>query len=51
MYERVERDCADLLERKATVERDKQRIEAVITELDNKKKQELKRTWSKVCCD
>ena len=39
----------DVMEKKRIVENDKRKIELVIEELDEKKNQALKTTWTKVC--
>jgi len=51
MFEKAEAEYADLMEKKATVERDKAKIEAVIAECAHKKVAALHATWSKVNAD
>jgi len=48
MFEKAEQEYNDLMERKATVEKDKAKIEAVIDELAQKKIDALRKTWEKV---
>lgn len=48
MIEKSERDYNDLTRKKATVARDRSKIEAVISELDVKKQETLEATWQKV---
>ena len=48
MIEKSERDYNDLTGKKATVARDRSKIEAVISELDVKKQETLEATWQKV---
>ena len=48
MIEKSERDYDDLTAKKATVARDRSKIEAVISELEVKKQETLEATWQKV---
>ncbi len=48
MYDKANQEYGELSRKKATVENDKQKIEAVICELDEKKKEALKLTWESV---
>ncbi|EGG18907.1 structural maintenance of chromosome protein [Cavenderia fasciculata] len=48
LHDQVERDYVDLKNKKETVEKDKEKIEAVIKELDEKKNESLEKTWKKV---
>merc|ERR1711957_838145 len=48
MIEKAEGEYTELLRKRKVVENDKKKIEAVIEELDVKKKAELERTWIKV---
>jgi len=48
MIEKAEGEYSELLRKRKVVENDKKKIEAVILELDEKKKIELERTWVKV---
>lgn len=48
MIEKAEGEYTELLRKRKVVENDKKKIQAVIEELDVKKKSELERTWKKV---
>jgi structural maintenance of chromosome 2 len=48
MIEKAEGEYIELLRKRKVVENDKKKIQAVIEELDVKKKSELQRTWIKV---
>uniref|UniRef100_A0A7S1Z056 SMC hinge domain-containing protein n=1 Tax=Trieres chinensis TaxID=1514140 RepID=A0A7S1Z056_TRICV len=48
MIEKAEGEYTELLRKRKVVENDKKKIQAVIEELDVKKKSELERTWLKV---
>jgi len=48
MIEKAEAEYTELLRKRKVVENDKKKIQAVIEELDVKKKSELQRTWVKV---
>ena len=48
MIEKAEGEYTELLRKRKVVENDKKKIQAVIEELDVKKKSELERTWVKV---
>ncbi|PFH35462.1 RecF/RecN/SMC N terminal domain-containing protein [Besnoitia besnoiti] len=48
LLEKTEKDLLALVERKNQVEHDKAKIEAVISELDVKKRQSLENTWRQV---
>jgi len=48
MIEKAEGEYTELLRKRKVVENDKKKIEAVIENLDAKKKVELQRTWKKV---
>jgi structural maintenance of chromosome 2 len=48
MFEKAEQEYQDVMEKKRIVENDKRKIEQVIDELDEKKNQALKITWTKV---
>ena len=48
MFEKAEQEYQDLKQRKSIIENDKDKIEKVITELDAKKNETLKKTWAKV---
>jgi structural maintenance of chromosome 2 len=48
MIEKAEGEYTELLRKRKVVENDKKKIQAVIEELDIKKKSELERTWVKV---
>ncbi|EFJ04936.1 hypothetical protein SELMODRAFT_137981 [Selaginella moellendorffii] len=48
MFEKAEQECSELLRKKGQVQDDKAKIEAVIRELDEKKKETLKVTWQHV---
>ncbi|KYF42426.1 RecF/RecN/SMC N terminal domain-containing protein, partial [Toxoplasma gondii ARI] len=48
LLEKTEKDLLALVERKTQVENDKAKIEAVISELDIKKRQSLETTWLQV---
>jgi len=48
MIEKAEAEYTELLRKRKVVENDKKKIQAVIEELDVKKKSELERTWVKV---
>jgi len=49
MFEKAEQEYQDVMEKKRIVENDKRKIEMVMHELDEKKNQALKTTWTKVC--
>jgi len=51
MIEKAEGEYTELLRKRKVVENDKKKIQAVIEELDIKKKSELQRTWMKVNTD
>lgn len=51
MIEKAEAEYTELLRKRKVVENDKKKIQAVIEELDVKKKSELERTWVKVTRD
>lgn len=51
MIEKAEAEYTELLRKRKVVENDKKKIQAVIEELDIKKKTELERTWVKVTRD
>jgi len=48
MFEKAEQEYNELLHKKQIIEKDKQKIEAVIRELDDKKNEALNSTWIKV---
>ena len=48
MIEKAEGEYTELLRKRKVIENDKKKIESVIHELDEKKKTELVRTWTKV---
>jgi structural maintenance of chromosome 2 len=48
MIEKAEGEYTELLRKRKVIENDKKKIQAVIEELDVKKKSELQRTWKKV---
>lgn len=48
MYEKAEQEYEDLMEKKRTVEHDKEKIESTICELDEKKKEVVLTTFEKV---
>ena len=48
MFEKAEQEYQDLKHRKSIIENDKDKIEKVISELDLKKNETLKKTWVKV---
>ncbi|GMH85586.1 hypothetical protein TL16_g10275, partial [Triparma laevis f. inornata] len=48
MIEKAEGEYTELLRKRKVIENDKKKIENVILELDEKKKKELTRTWTKV---
>eukprot|EP00899_Mesostigma_viride_P003874 jgi/Mesvir1/13488/Mv16537-RA.1 len=48
MFDKAEQEAQDLMAKKNTVLRDKRKIEEVINELDEKKREALQRTWEKV---
>jgi structural maintenance of chromosome 2 len=48
MFEKAEQEYQDVMEKKRIVENDKRKIELVMIELDEKKNQALKTTWTKV---
>jgi len=48
MFEKAEQEYQDVMEKKRIVENDKRKIEMVMDELDEKKNQALKTTWTKV---
>jgi len=51
MYEKAEQECQDLMKKRNIIEKDKQKIEEVICELDRKKNEALETTWRKVTKD
>jgi structural maintenance of chromosome 2 len=51
MFEKAQAEYSDLMGKKATVEKDKAKIEAVIAECDVKKIEALQKTWAKVNAD
>jgi structural maintenance of chromosome 2 len=51
MFEKAEQEYQDVMAKKRIVENDKRKIELVIEELDEKKNQALKTTWTKVQAD
>jgi len=51
MYEKAEEEHAELLNKRDIVKNDKAKIEAVIADLDKKKKEALEKTWEKVSAD
>ena len=51
MLETAEQEYADLMSKKSIVEKDKDKIEAVIAELGQKKIEALQKTWAKVNTD
>jgi structural maintenance of chromosome 2 len=48
MFEKAEQEYQDVMEKKRIVENDKRKIEMVMQELDEKKNEALKTTWTKV---
>ena len=46
--QRAEQEYNDLMEKKRIIENDKEKIKAVIEELEDKKNEALKTTWQKV---
>jgi structural maintenance of chromosome 2 len=48
MIEKAEQEYNDLMDKKNIIEKDKAKIQSVITELDTKKNEALKKTWEKV---
>ncbi|GAM24797.1 hypothetical protein SAMD00019534_079720, partial [Acytostelium subglobosum LB1] len=48
MFEKAEQEYNDLVEKKKIIENDKEKIETVIAELDEKKNESLRTTWKKV---
>ncbi|EKX44205.1 condensin subunit, structural maintenance of chromosome protein 2, SMC2 [Guillardia theta CCMP2712] len=48
MFEKAEQEYQEVMEKKRIVENDKRKIEMVMEELDEKKNQALKTTWTKV---
>ncbi|KAG6549852.1 hypothetical protein Mapa_008834 [Marchantia paleacea] len=48
MFDKAEEEYNDLIERKRIVQNDKTKIQQVIKELDEKRKEQLKNTWEKV---
>ncbi|KAL0480513.1 structural maintenance of chromosome [Acrasis kona] len=48
MYDKAEKEYNDLISKRGIVESDKQKIEQVIVELDDKKRVAIQKTWSKV---
>ncbi|KAL3700095.1 hypothetical protein R1sor_018117 [Riccia sorocarpa] len=48
MFDKAEEEYNDLIERKRIVQNDKAKIQQVIKELDEKRKEQLKNTWEKV---
>jgi structural maintenance of chromosome 2 len=51
MYDKADKEYRDLMDKRGIVESDKKKIENVIVELDDKKKEAIKKTWSKVNAD
>lgn len=51
MIEKAEGEYTELIRKRKVIENDKKKIQAVIEELDVKKKSELERTWKKVNAD
>mmetsp|Transcript_15898 Transcript_15898/g.31167 ORF Transcript_15898/g.31167 Transcript_15898/m.31167 type:complete len:1174 (+) Transcript_15898:40-3561(+) len=51
MFEKAEQEYQDLMKKKEIIEKDKQKIEEVILELDRKKNEVLETTWKKVTKD
>ncbi|KAL9650452.1 hypothetical protein ABK040_004676 [Willaertia magna] len=48
MYEKAEQEYLDLMKKRGIVENDKKKIENVISDLDDKKKEAINKTWKKV---
>ena len=48
MMEKAEQQYQELMKKKKIIEKDREKIEAVIVELDRKKNEALKKTWVKV---
>lgn len=48
MYEKAEQDYLNLVKKRGIVDKDKSKIEQTIHELDEKKKQAIRKTWTKV---
>jgi len=48
MFEKAEQEYKDLVRKRDIIEKDKTKIEQVITELDRKKNEALEATWQKV---
>merc|ERR1719428_59093 len=51
MFEKAEQEYRDLLQKRDIILNDKKKIEQVITDLDQKKGETLRRTWEKVTKD
>ena len=51
MFEKAEQEYNELKRKKDVVENDKQKIEQVMEELDEKKREALQTTWLKVNAD
>eukprot|EP01133_Synstelium_polycarpum_P008142 gene8142-9557_t len=51
MFEKAEQEYKDLVEKKQIIEKDKEKIESVIKELDEKKNESLRKTWKQVNLD
>ena len=51
MFEKAEEEYQSLTVKKSTLEKDKEKIQNVICELDDKKKEALGKTWTKVNAD
>lgn len=51
MFDRMESEYKELMDKKRIVTNDKSKIESVISELDEKKRQALMKTWRKVNTD
>jgi len=51
MFEKAEQEYQDLMKKRNIIEKDKQKIEEVIVELDRKKNEALETTWRKVTQD
>ncbi len=48
MFEKAEQEYKELMQKKTIIERDKEKLEPVIAELDEKKNEALSTTWQKV---
>jgi len=48
MFEKAEQEYHDLMNKRDIIEKDKQKIQEVIKELDRKKNETLDATWRKV---